>query len=1316
MQKILAYLVLLLLPLATRGQALSEWYYWFDTDTVPQKSGQVSDQKFRLEADVSNLSTGAHTLFVQVADTAGVYSPPLGTWFYYVPDTKDIDKLFFWVDNENVMHTTDFGDGKFDIDVTGIPTGFHSINLQVMDKKGWVSAVNTYLFYKVPASAKVEKLRYWIDGTQDTKEEAYGQGSFLIDVSECTPGFHFIYYYVVDAAGNSSKIQSAGFYRMPIDARQKLYYWFAGDTQATEVKDFANGFVADVTRVQEGFNTIYTQIVDQVPTNIEANHFIKIPQTENGGDMTLVCIIDGKVVGEEKVAAHGGVVKCDMDVSNMEVGLHKAMFQLITPTGIGSSIAESYFIRTLTNEDVATMQCTYTIDGFRHYVHKGTCADGVFHFDLPVEDVEDGLHRIDYMLVAENGATTTQGSAWFFMTPLGGNAITQYDYWLNDKNDEVQSVTLENPVDPFQLVKLLPVTSEPIRSSCFHFEVKDGKPMMYAKNDIHFRFHDKSGRWVDGDNQYVDYNVPAEVTDIAELQSTQTFERPEENGIKWFKFEAERGDSIALKSSLATTMEIFGEEGKCLYSVSGSNSVAIGGAHVPANGIYYVAVHDVTGTKNNQITLQSYHLGKFDLLSTSNPTFGILPCVQILEVDGNGFDNLKSVVFRKGDREIRADSIASSDKSRARLYFLFNGDEPQGKYDLVLNFDDGEDVRTITRKDYITLSEAALEDIEIAIINQRAVADPYPVHITVTNHSNVCYQAIPFYFAIDHIDRMTSIRYMNFGVGCSRELYENGLQLSFEYDSFNGNNSRTRVVPTVIPELLPGESKTFTIGVKTGNHQVFNVYSWTGTPWNLLAPETSKFINDNYSDIMARRAKKRAPGIAGIFDGCEDDPCSLAGPISFPAECACGMSLALGGTLGGIQNALQNQHNRAMRDQLAQSGLFDDPYEYFPDQYLPSPEDLMWYWLQHCLPGKAGQAASAFNTGRQMLGNNPCQDPPPHPVDPYNPGDPNEMHGTVSEAGSKYLKQELLDISYSIEFENDPKIANASAHRIVVRDTLDSKVFDFDSFKPTGVKIGEKVLELDGIKNSTKTIDMRPEINAIAEVNVEFNPNTGVAQWTLSSLDPMTMEETYDIMQGILPVNNGGNGVGYLNYDVSLKKPLKDGQMFSNRASIVFDFEDPILTPTWTNIVDAVCPSSRVCDLEMVSDTTVRVAFEGYDERSGVWKYELYVQHGENAPWWKEAEMDSASYDFRFYEDIDYGFCVVATDSAGNVEKKVIERERGFHVYTPEYEDGIEPIHNSETIIQDGEENGYDLSGRKVGRKAEGIVIRNKKKTLTGKK
>ena len=106
---------------------------------------------------------------------------------------------------------------------------------------------------------------------------------------------------------------------------------------------------------------------------------------------------------------------------------------------------------------------------------------------------------------------------------------------------------------------------------------------------------------------------------------------------------------------------------------------------------------------------------------------------------------------------------------------------------------------------------------------------------------------------------------------------------------------------------------------------------------------------------------------------------------------------------------------------------------------------------------------------------------------------------------------------------------------VEVKDTLDSKYFDLTTFAPTSVKIGNKVEYLDGAPNFVKTVDMRPAINAIAQVEGRYDVQKGIATWTFTSLDPMTMEPTDDVMQGFLPVNyDGESGIGEVTFDVSL--------------------------------------------------------------------------------------------------------------------------------------------------------------------------------------
>lgn len=1174
---------------------------------------------------------------------------------------KDYEYRYWFDKDHGKQQTGTFSSGMLhiDADLSGLDASLHAFHLQVKDTGGvWSAPVTRYFVHDVAPKTTFE---YWMDSEMQRHQLSAPRGHVDMDVSGLEEGLHFLRFQLSDNHGQSWSPLTRCFFKIPREEDFTCSYWVDADyANAKSVKYTVEPVMLDVADMEDGFHILYMQVHSKNSASMPATRmFIKVPQTAGVSSLTCICLIDGQLYKSEQVASEGGVVKWDLDVASLSQGLHNMQVQVLTPTGAATNVSNHFFIRTALQEELDNMSLVYSVDGKVFQSVAGKASNGLYHFDVDVASLDDGLHRITYQLASETGTSTRIQTDFFVRTPVGGYGIMSYRYWLNNNMANAKTVQLDKRTSPFVLTKLLPVDTEPIRSACFQFEVKDGRPMVYAKNDFHISFFDATGRQVDECKQYVDYGVSQVVEDITDLQATQTFARPAANTVKWFKFEAEKGDSVSFASSLATSIQLFDSVGVTIYGAEGAESVTVGGTHILANGTYYLAVHDVTGTKSNNLTLKFNHIDKFDLFGTSQAQLGVMPCVQILELDGNGLDNLKSAMLCMGDSTIHVDSIGCKSKSEARLYMKLHGKEQYGKYHLVLNFDDGETSRTLTKENYVTLSAPKFNEIAIEITDPRSVADPYPVKITLTNKSNIAYQAVPFFFALDHIDKISRVDYMDFAVGCSKELYESGMKLSFEYDDFRGNKSKTRVVPTIIPEILPGESMTFTLGIKTGNHQIFNTYAWVGTPWNLLGPEATEFIT-NYTPGETRAP---TPAIGNVFNGCTDDPCDFASAVGALEECTCAMALALGGTLGGIQNALHNMCNRAEREKLIQSGLFGNPYDFFPDRYLPCPGDLFWYWLQHCLPERMSHAASVYNKEREMIDNNPnCPEPTQHSCNAYNPGDPNEMHGYVSVAGSKYMRADVSDVYYAIEFENDPEIANASAHKIVVRDTLDAQKFDLQTFKPTKVQIGEQILELDGAQNFTKTIDMRPSINAIAQVNLAYSATTGIATWTITSLDPMTMEETYDIMQGVLPVNSNGNGIGFLNYDISLKQTLTDGDSLCNRASIIFDYEDPIMTPTWTNTVDAIAPESQVTEVVQLNDSIARIYVEGADSRSGVWKYDVYVQQGSGAAWIKAAECtaDSSFVDYRFYEGLDYGFCVHATDSAGNVEQKELAREGTF--------------------------------------------------------
>lgn len=263
---------------------------------------------------------------------------------------------------------------------------------------------------------------------------------------------------------------------------------------------------------------------------------------------------------------------------------------------------------------------------------------------------------------------------------------------------------------------------------------------------------------------------------------------------------------------------------------------------------------------------------------------------------------------------------------------------------------------------------------------------------------------------------------------------------------------------------------------------------------------------------------------------------------------------------------------------------------------------------------------------------------------------------------------------------------------------------DVSSVHTSKVVVGGHELNLDENGEFVSTIDMRPAINAIAEVKLSIDKQTGDAKYEITSLNPLTVEPTNDVMAGILPVNNTkGDGQGYIVFDVKLKDNLDDGTVIDNKASITFDMNEVIETPTWTNETDYVLPTSFVSGIDIIGDSNIKINFDGVDNRSGIWKYDLYYQPGEDSAWFLAAEdLKTQSYSMEVFKDINYGFCVIATDKAGNKEVKDISREYSY--MNGEVLSAIQEIKIDELSTKN--KKVYDLQGRRVkGRLTPGIYI-----------
>lgn len=374
------------------------------------------------------------------------------------------------------------------------------------------------------------------------------------------------------------------------------------------------------------------------------------------------------------------------------------------------------------------------------------------------------------------------------------------------------------------------------------------------------------------------------------------------------------------------------------------------------------------------------------------------------------------------------------------------------------------------------------------------------------------------------------------------------------------------------------------------------------------------------------------------------------------------------GGSGDILNAIK-QNNASMQKSLFNgltllvgggAGTLMGQLKHWNDMYQAAKDgsNLFNAWLH----GSEGVPQCIYKFGEERPG---CPPTPPKGgrSTPVRPCEPNEIRGYLAESGSRFMMQDIQTITYEIESENDTT-ATAAAHTIIVRDTLDVNKFDVSSLAAYRVTIHDKVLELNGEHNFIYTLDLRPNVYVIAQIQQECDDETGIVVWTITSLDPMTMEPTTDPNQGALPINYNGEGIATFTYNINLNGPFPDGTEINNRVGIIFDLEEVVLTDTWTNIVDAVKPTSTIVDVTQVADT-LNFTFLSEDNRSGVWYHTLYYRNDSTEMEWKVKKNQILENNYIMtLDDLQVTeYFVMATDSAGNREDKDFIAE---YIYLPD--------------------------------------------------
>jgi uncharacterized protein (TIGR03437 family) len=242
-------------------------------------------------------------------------------------------------------------------------------------------------------------------------------------------------------------------------------------------------------------------------------------------------------------------------------------------------------------------------------------------------------------------------------------------------------------------------------------------------------------------------------------------------------------------------------------------------------------------------------------------------------------------------------------------------------------------------------------------------------------------------------------------------------------------------------------------------------------------------------------------------------------------------------------------------------------------------------------------------------------------------------------------------LPYMIFFENLAN-ATAAAQEILITDQIDASL-DWPTFSLSKMKIGEKeIIAPEGVQNFKTTVDLRPTIPTLVEVDCKFNSSTGRAEWLFRGKDPYTGE-----LADLLPPNKPGvapRGEGWVSYSVKPKQNLTTGTVIRNKATIDFEVgipPAPLDTPEVFNTIDADAPASQVMSLVALQNSaSFEVRWAGSDVGAGVRDYTIFVSEngGPFAAWLSNATESSGMFSGK--PGRRYAFYSIARDLTGNQE------------------------------------------------------------------
>ena len=1292
MRRCFLILVCLLLSVGLQAQNSFLLQYWLDRDYSNRQSIAFGSNGLQAELDFADLNEGLHSLDLQVQDTGGWSSPASFTFLKLSTALQDGEvanaTYKCWVDRDSSDFVSgSLSNGTILLDFADLETGLHRLNVLV-EQAGSPSYVNCFSFLKINdtlSSSGAGELTYkcWFDNNFDSLQSgSVGNGVVLLETSWLETGIHTVNV-IVERGGIASYINSYSFLKLDElfsqdDITSATYkYWFDGDIASAQSGNVADGAVLlETAGLESGLHTIDVIVeINGIHSFVSSYMFYKLDDALSAGAsgeaLSYSYWFDEDFSQRRTGTLSNGNLILETD--SLPAGIHYLNIQVNNSTP--SALSRHLFYK----EPIGGLGvCKY-----EYWLNEDFSSRTMVEVNPPSADFElVSLMPMD--TVAFNPMSmyfdVNEGSPIVYAQ----NKI-HFRFW---NNLDFFSDTVKTYVD--MTVSRFVIADTIERNTTELIATPSGE-------DIHwFLLH-------------------------SEIGDSIAFKADKGCALQLFNPAGERVMSSSgidvLDWNSLTSME------SGWYHLAVSN----GSANNPNLNVSYfrlgkfdVVDYDVDRVGNGGYTNINYVGNGFDSLNTVMYINALNDTITHVQI-GHETNNQTSVLF----------NFSGADTGVYRAVFVFNDyvltiDSAltiETARDIILT-SSVDFPETYLRNSTVTYT------LNITNTgNMTAYNIPFYTYIGSPNDSSISYikfdgLGLPNIFEnmLDSIPENEREEWLRVG--------EEVIGDKHYFISNRGIDEETGDSVSVLSgyflvTIAPYETKTLSLNITSNG--IVDV--WFTIPDTIAVQSTAPQMQ--YSDSVPTTMmvssvfnqyfccwKDRIDCAFNIVGGFLNiaEALAVAGQIVGLSASTTGAGATAGLILAGISVAAEILANlsscivskiRDKVDDIAETNCmgeeFVTPYDnaffkgFSTTQSVIGCLSGVGLWggiidvlgsiakvgkfikaLDYALSGSSifnnftFEANAAFNECRvgftQKKPNCPPKNPKGGKSNPVNSFDPNEIYGYIAESGSLAVGSEVEELFYTIQFENDTVFASSNASNVYLIDSLDSDLFDLSSFGARKVIIGSKEITLNGEKEFVRTMDMRPDINCLAQISLTFDSVNGVANWVFSTLDPITLEEINIPNRGFLPVNYYGEGIGEVMFTINRKNNLVDSTLIPNYATIIFDNNEGINTSIWQNVVDVTPPQSSVTNIA-ITDTMATLTVSASDNISGVWKYNVFAQYGATAEWESVAQnipIDSM-ISVRVYDGLNTGFVSIAIDSAGNVENKPMLRDNdifALHVYS----------------------------------------------------